>query len=466
MDSSLKNFIGTLSKEKDLDVDVIKEAIESALLSASKKNLSQFRDARPELNLEDGSLTIYVTKTVVPDGELDNPRTEISLKEARRLFRKDMLYLPENAEKVELGIDVEVEIDPADFGRIAAQSAKQIVAQRLRDAERKRVFDEYQNKVGQLVTGIVQRFEHKDVVLNIGRTEGVMPLREQPVGSRFRIGDRLKVVISEVRETPKGPVITLSRKTPDLVVRLFEQEVPEISDGVVKIIGVAREAGVRTKIAVTSSSPDVDPVGACVGMKGSRVQMVVRELENERIDIVPFSANPMNFIAAALNPAKIKEITLYDDVKRADVVVLEGNLAIAIGRKGQNTKLAARLTGWSLDIRSEEEEGQESEEMQRLHLEHFLSQTRLGSFGREALLKSSTYMNVDKIGKADAGALLAFTGDDRALAEEIIEQARQYEATRLEQADDMMHADAGEEESEESGEGEASADEAQGEEQS
>lgn len=455
MDSSLKNFIGTLSKEKDLDIDVIKEAIESALLSASKKNLSQFRDARPELNLEDGSLTIYATKTVVEDGEVDNPRTEISIKDARKLFRKEMLYLPEGAEKVTLGLDVEVEIDPADFGRIAAQSAKQIVAQRLRDAERKRVLDEYSGKVGLLVTGIVQRFEHKDVVLNIGRTEGVLPLKEQPMGSRYRVGDRLKVIITDVRDTSKGPVITLSRKTPDLVVRLFEQEVPEISEGIVKIIGVAREAGVRTKIAVTSSSPDVDPVGACVGMKGSRVQMVVRELENERIDIVPFSANPTNFIAAALNPAKIKEIYLNEEERRAEVIVLEGNLAIAIGRKGQNTKLAARLTGWSLDIRPEEEEtGMQSEEMQMRYLEDFLKQVQgLSSLGRDAMLKSQ-YNSVEKIAKSDAGALLPFTGDDRTLAERLVQGAIGYsEVLRQMQAEGKFSSSA-EEESEDEGEAE------------
>lgn len=460
MDSSLKAFIGTLSKEKDLDIDVIKEAIESALLSASKKNLTQFRDARPELNIEDGSLTIYVTKTVVEDGEVDNPRTQISLKEARRLFRKDMLYLPEDADKVNIGLDVEVEIDPADFGRIAAQSAKQIVAQRLRDAERKRILDEYVTKVGQLVTGIVQRFEHRDVVLNIGRTEGVMTLREQPMGARYRIGDRIKVVITDVRETPKGPMITLSRKTPDLVVRLFEQEVPEISEGIVKIIGVAREAGVRTKIAVTSSSPDVDPVGACVGMKGSRVQMVVRELENERIDIVPFSANPTNFIASALNPAKIKEIYLNEDERRAEVVVAEGNLAIAIGRKGQNTKLAARLTGWSLDIRAEEEEGIEYEEQQRRFLEDFLGQIPgLGSLGRE-LLPRSQYNSVEKISKSEPTALLAFTGDDRTLAERLVRGAQEYwDALRELQAQGHFSTQASDEDVEDA-EDEAPAEEA------
>ncbi|MCX7010965.1 MAG: transcription termination factor NusA [Candidatus Sumerlaeota bacterium] len=458
MDPTLKSFISALSKEKDLDLDIIKEAIEQAILSVSKKNLSQFRDARPELDMDNGSLTVYVTKTVVPDGEVDNPRWQLGLKEARKLHRKEMLHLPEEAKKLVPGIDVEVEIEPADFGRIAAQSAKQIVAQRLRDAERKRIFDEYITRVGQLVTSVVQRFERRDVIMNLGRAEGVMPLREQPMGARYKFGDRLKVLITDVRETPKGPLITLSRKSPDLVIRLFEQEVPEISEGIVKIIGVAREAGVRTKIAVTSSSSDVDPVGACVGMKGSRVQMVVRELENERIDIVPFSANAQSFIGSALNPAKIQEIILHEEEKRAEVVVASGNLAIAIGRKGQNIKLAARLTGWSLDIRSEEEEGLEYEEAQLRYLEDFLNQiSGMTSLGRDALLKSQ-YNSVEKIAKAEPGALVAFTNDDLTLAERLVRGAGEYlEALRELQAEGRLGLVTREGEEEE---GEAEAEEA------
>jgi N utilization substance protein A len=426
MDPTLKTFISTLSKEKDLDLEVIKDAIETAILSASKKNLSQFRNARPELDIEDGSLTVYVTKTIVEDDDLDDPREQIGLKEARKALRKEQLYLPEDAKKAAVGQEVEVEIDPSVFGRIAAQSAKQIVSQRLRDAERKQIYEEYIGKVGIVVTGVAQRFERRDVIMNIGRAEGLMPLREQPMGARYRFGDRLKVLITDVRETPKGPVITLSRKSPELIVRLFEQEVPEISEGIVKIIGVAREAGVRTKIAVTSSSSDVDPVGACVGMKGSRVQMVVRELENERVDIVPFSANPTAFITSALNPAKIKEIILHEQEKRAEVIVIEGNLAIAIGRKGQNTKLAARLTGWALDMRSEEEEGLEYEEIQKRYLEDFLGQiSGLSSLGRDALLKSQ-YNTVDKISRCDPNTLVAFTIDDLKLAERLVRGAAEY----------------------------------------
>jgi N utilization substance protein A len=292
--------------------------------------------------------------------------------------------------------------------------------------------------------------------MNIGRTEGVMPLREQPMGSRFRFGDRLKVLISDVRETPRGPVITLSRKNPALVVRLFEQEVPEISEGIVKIIGVAREAGLRTKIAVTSTSSDVDPVGACVGMKGSRVQMVVRELENERIDIVPFSAVPSTFISSALNPAKIKEITLHENEKRAEVVVEHGNLAIAIGRKGQNIKLASRLTGWSIDIRAEEEEGLGFEEAQLRYLEDFLGQIAgLPSLGRDVLLKSQ-YNSVDKIAKADPEVLLPFTGDDKGMAERLVRGAAEYqEALKELQAEGRLGEILEGAEDEESGAGEA-----------
>jgi N utilization substance protein A len=413
--SNLKAYVRTIAKEKDLDVMVVKEAIEYALVAASKKNLSHFREARVDLNVETGELQLLVKKLVVED--VESPRTEISKREAKRLFKD---------RKIVLGEEVEVSTDPSAFGRIAAQSARQIVMQRIRDAERGKTYEEYSQRIGQVITGTVQRYDRRDVIMNIGRTEGVMPLHEQPMGSHFKINDRLKVLIVDVRDTPKGPMIVLSRKTPNLVVKLFEQEVPEIADGTVKIIGVAREAGVRTKIAVTSSSTDVDPVGACVGMKGSRVQMVVRELDNEKVDIVPYSADPRRFIGSALNPAKIQAIHLNESEKRAEVIVAMGNLAIAIGRKGQNTKLAARLTGWRLDIRSEEENGLNYDEIRVRYLEDFLLQiTGLSNLAREALVRSP-FNGVDKIAQTNPNDLLAFTAGDVPLAEKLVGGAAEY----------------------------------------
>ena len=413
--ANLKAYVNAVAKEKDLDVAVVKEAIEYALVAASKKNLSQYEGARVNVDMETGALSLLVTKTVVD--KVDNERTQVTRRDARKVLKD---------KTVQTGDKVEVPIDPSAFGRIAAQSARQIVMQRIRDAERQKIFEEFSHRVGTVVTGTVQRFERRDVILNIGRAEGVLPLYEQPMGSHYKHNDRLRVLIQEVRETPKGPLILLSRKSPNLVVKLFEQEVPEIADGTIKIIGVAREAGVRTKIAVTSSSSDVDPVGACVGMKGSRVQMVVRELDNEKIDIVPHSIDPVRFITSSLNPAKILGIHLNENEKRAEVIVAQGNLAIAIGRKGQNTKLAARLTGWRIDIRSEEEEGLTYAEIQVRYLEDFLLQiTGLSNLARDALLRSPLN-GVDKIAASNPADLLAFTNDDLALAEQLVSGAAEY----------------------------------------
>jgi N utilization substance protein A len=277
-----------------------------------------------------------------------------------------------------------------------------------------------------MVTGIVQRFERKDVIVNIGRAEAVMTANEQPAGAHFRFNDRIKVMIVRVEETTRGPNIIVSRKTPQLVIELFKQEVPEISDGTVQIVGIAREAGVRTKIAVKSVNSDVDPVGACVGMKGSRVQMVVRELENEKIDIVPYSSEIHTFIRNALNPAKIVNIELDNETKRAEVTVAQGNLAIAIGRKGQNTKLAARLTGYRLDIRSENEDELAYEEIQRRYLEDFLSQIEgLPEFYKESIMRSS-FNSVDKIAKTEYAKLMPFAGDNEELCYNLINGAKEY----------------------------------------
>ncbi|MFW5870346.1 MAG: transcription termination factor NusA [Candidatus Sumerlaeota bacterium] len=422
---NLKSYVNAVAKEKDLDVEIIKEAIESALLSASKKSLSNFRDARVELDMESGELRLLATKDVVE--KVEDPNKQITRRDARKMFKD---------KSIEYDDEVEVPVDPSAFGRIAAQSARQIVMQRIRDAERAKTFNEFSGRKGEVITGTVQRFERRDVIMNIGRADGVLPLYEQPMGARYKHNDRLKVIIQDVRETPKGPVIVLSRKSPELVIKLFEAEVPEIADGTIKILGVAREPGVRTKIAVQSSSSDVDPVGACVGMKGSRVQMVVRELDNEKIDIVPYSIDPKRFIGAALNPAQIQAINLDERHKRAEVVVAQGNLAIAIGRKGQNTKLAARLTGWRLDIRSEEEDGLNYEEIQKRYLGDFLMQVAdLSELSREALLRSEIN-TVEKIANAPIETLMNFTSDNAAVADALQNGAAEYmEALREIQAE-------------------------------
>src|SRR5690606_10390089 len=285
--TELKAFIRQISKEKDLDVDVVKEAIQQAIISASRKNLSQFEEARPELDVETGELHLFVTKTVVKIAT--NPRTQISQRDAQKV-KAD----------AEVGEQIEVEIDPAAFGRIAAQSARQVVMQKLKDAERHKVYGEYESRKGAIFTGVLQRFEKRDMVLNLGKTEALLPLTETPIGTKYRVGDRIKVVLTEIDPEARGPVLKVSRNSEQLVAKLFEQEVPEIADGTVRIVSIVREPGARTKLAVESTTSDVDPVGACVGVKGSRVQMIVRELEHEKIDIVPYSDNVREVIKAAL----------------------------------------------------------------------------------------------------------------------------------------------------------------------
>ena len=416
--TELKAFIRQISKEKDLDVEVVKEAIQQAIISASKKNLSQFEEARPELDVETGELHLFVSKSVVKIAT--NPRTQISLRDAQKI-RSD----------AEVGERVEVEIDPSLFGRIAAQSARQVVMQKLKDAERHKVYGEYEARKGEIFTGVVQRFEKRDLVINLGKTEALLPLTETPMGSRYRVGDRVKVVLQDIDPEARGPVLRVSRNSEQLVAKLFEQEVPEIADGTVRIVNIVREPGARTKLAVESTTNDVDPVGACVGVKGSRVQMIVRELENEKIDIVPYSTNVKEFIKAALVPAQVHTIDIDEENRKADVTVRQGNLSLAIGKRGQNAKLAARLTGWKLDIHSEGETEKMANlnvaHVQRQYLEDFLTQIDwISDDARQAIYESGRYDNVEDLVNADVNDLAATADIEESSAQEIIDGAREY----------------------------------------
>ena len=416
--TELKAFIRQISKEKDLDVEVVKEAIQQAIISASKKNLSQFEDARPELDVETGELQLFVTKSVVKIAT--NPRTQISVRDAKK-----------TNPDAEAGDQIEVEIDPSIFGRIAAQSARQVVMQKLKDAERHKVYDEYETRRGEIFTGVVQRFEKRDFILSLGKTEAVLPLTETPMGTRYRVGDRVKVVLIDIDPEARGPVLKVSRNSEQLVAKLFEQEVPEIADGTVKIHSIVREPGARTKLAVESTTSDVDPVGACVGVKGSRVQMIVRELENEKIDIVPFSDNIREFIKAALVPAQIQAIEIDEETGKADVIVKQGNLSLAIGKRGQNAKLAARLTGWKLDIHSEGEDEKMANvnlaHVQRQYLEDFLTQIDwITDDARQAIYESGLYENVEHMAHSEADQLAEAAGIEPVSAQEIIDGAREY----------------------------------------
>ena len=329
-----------VSKERRINKDVLCSAIESALISAYKKNFGKNANVRATIDPTKGVVEIYSRKTVVE--EVYDSQCEMTLAEAREI-----------RPQYELGDLVEVEVTPKNFGRIAAQTAKQVVVQHLREAERGVIYDEYSQKENEILTAIVQRVENKNVYVELGRTEGVLDPAQQMPTEELGPNDRIKVYVMEVSRMGRGPQIQVSRTHPGLVKRLFELEVPEIVTGVVQIKSIAREAGFRTKMAVLSTDPLIDAVGSCVGPRGMRVENVVNELKTEKIDIVKWSNDPAEYIANALNPARVISVFVSDTEKSARVIVPDNQLSLAIGKEGQNARLAAKLTGWKIDIKSQ-----------------------------------------------------------------------------------------------------------------
>lgn len=340
MNSEFLEALRDLEKEKGIAVDVLLEAIEAALLSAYKRNFGSLQNARVHIDRETGDYKVYSQRAIVEDVEDD--RVEISLEEARKIDPR-----------FNLGDVVENEETPRNFGRIAAQTAKQVVVQRIREAERNIIFEEFANREGDILNGIVQRVENKNIFIELGKTEAILTPTEQMPGEEYRHGDRLKSYIVEVRKTTKGPQIMVSRTHPGLLKRLLELEVPELQEGVVELKSIAREAGYRSKIAVYSKDENVDPVGACVGPKGMRVQNIVSELNGEKIDIVKWNQDASKYVASSLSPAKVVAVEVWEDEKVARVIVPDYQLSLAIGKEGQNARLAAKLTGWKIDIKSE-----------------------------------------------------------------------------------------------------------------
>lgn len=342
MNLELIGALKDLEKERGISKDVLIEAIETAIVSAYKRNfnLSSNASVRVDLDETTGAINVYSRRKVVDD--VTDPKQEISLEEAKAI---DPNYT--------IGDIVEEEVTPKDFGRIAAQTAKQVVIQRIREAERSIIFNEYANRAGDVVNGIIQRIDHRNVIIDLGKVEAVLPVSEQIPGERYEPNQRMKFYINEVKQSSRGPQIFLSRTHPGLLKYLFELEVPEIQSGVVEIKSVAREAGSRSKIAVFSRDENVDPVGACVGNKGMRVQAVVSQLNGEKIDIVAWVPDEVQFIANALSPAAVIRVILDEVAKTARVVAPDDQLSLAIGKEGQNARLAARLTGWKIDIKSE-----------------------------------------------------------------------------------------------------------------
>ncbi|RSD27986.1 transcription termination factor NusA [Mesobacillus subterraneus] len=342
MSSELLDALTILEKEKGISRDILIEAIEAALVSAYRRNFNQAQNVRIDLNLGNGSMRVFARKEVVD--EVFDPRLEISLEEAQKLNPN---YQVEDV--------VELEVTPKDFGRIAAQTAKQVVTQRVREAERGIIYSEFIDREEDIMTGIVQRQDPKFIYVSLGKIEAILPANEQMPNEHYKPHDRIKVFITKVEKTTKGPQIFVSRTHPGLLKRLFEIEVPEIYDGTVEIKSVAREAGDRSKISVYSDNPEVDPVGSCVGPRGTRVQAVVNELKGEKIDIVKWSEDPVVFVANALSPSKVLDVIVNEEEKATTVIVPDYQLSLAIGKRGQNARLAAKLTGWKIDIKAETE---------------------------------------------------------------------------------------------------------------
>lgn len=339
MNREFLQALNELEKERGISKEVILEALEAALVSAYKKNFASAQNVRVEINRETGEVKVFARKTIV--NKVQDPRLEVSVEEAKLL---DPRYEIEDI--------IEFEVTPREFGRIAAQNAKQVVVQRIREAERGIIFEEYADREGDIVTGLIQRFEQRNILVDLGRAEAVLTASEQMPNDVYRAGERIKAYVLEVNRTTKGPQIMLSRTHPGFLKRLFELEVPEIHDGTLEIKAIAREAGTRSKMAVWTRDPNVDPVGACVGPRGLRVQSVVNELRGEKIDIIKWSSIPEEFIASSLSPAKVIQVDLDEDEKVARVLVPENQLSLAIGKEGQNARLAAKLTGWKIDIKS------------------------------------------------------------------------------------------------------------------
>jgi N utilization substance protein A len=411
MVTPLYQTIEQISREKHIEPEVIVAAIEDAMVVAARKYYKTEEDLRSRFNPETGQVDVFAVRTVVE--QVEDPRREISVSEAQK-------YDTQAAVGSEILFSKPTDV----LGRIAAQTAKQVILQKVREAERDTIYNEYNGRVGELVNCIVKRSEGPDLVVDIGRTEARLPKREQSRLESYNLGERLRVVIKLVERAARGPQVVVSRADGMLVQRLFEMEVPEIYDGTVRIRAVAREAGERTKIAVESRDKEVDPVGACVGMKGMRVQSIIRELRGEKIDIIPYSEEIVSFAQKALSPAKVTRVQIVEpEEKRLEVIVEDTQLSLAIGKKGQNVRLASKLIGWNIDIKSEEEKRQEIEEQMTALTAPVTPLSDLKGIGPKTLEKLEAHgiTNIERLADMSAEQLLEIPG----IGEKMVEKIRQ-----------------------------------------
>jgi transcription termination/antitermination protein NusA len=411
MVSPLSQTIEQISREKHIEPEIIVAAIEDAMVVAARKYYKTEEDLRSRFNPDTGRVDVFAVRTVVE--QVEDPRREITVAEAQK-------FDPQAAIGTEILFSKPTDV----LGRIAAQTAKQVILQKVREAERDTIYNEYNGRVGEMVNCIVKRTEGPDLIVDIGRTEARLPKREQSRLESYNLGERLRVVIKLVERAARGPQVVVSRADGTLVQRLFEMEVPEIYDGTVRIRAVARESGERTKIAVESRDKEVDPVGACVGMKGMRVQSIIRELRGEKIDIIPYSEEIVAFAQKALSPAKVTRVQIVDtEEKRLEVIVEDTQLSLAIGKKGQNVRLASKLIGWSIDIKSEEEKRQEIEEQMTALTAPVTPLSDLKGVGPKTLEKLEAHgiTNIERLADMSAEQLLEIPG----IGEKMVEKIRQ-----------------------------------------
>ncbi len=421
--SDIKRVVEQVSRDKGIDRDILIKALEEALGSAARKKFGNKVDVEVQYNESTGEIEVFQFKEVAE--VVTEPDLQITLAEGRKLD-------PE----CEIGDSLGTKMDTATFGRIAAQSAKQVIIQKMKDAERDAVYAGFIDRKGEIINGIVQRFDRGDIIVNLGQTEGVLPSREQIPKESYRRGDRIRALIMDVLHDTRGPQIILSRTHPEFLISLFKTEVPEINEGIVTIMGAAREPGIRAKFSVTSNDSDIDPVGACVGMKGSRVQNVVQELRGEKIDIIPWHIDPAKFVCKALSPAEISRVIIDEEHNSMEVIVPDEFLSIAIGKKGQNVRLASKLTKWHLDVISET---RYSNAMQDGY-DSLVSLPNVGISLADALYEKG-FFSAEELSKASVEDLTQIRDITEEDAIQLIETAKAHVVRKVDDVDEASKAD-------------------------
>ncbi len=417
-----------VAREKGIDREEVFVAMEYAIQKAGRSKYGTEHDIRATIDRRSGEITLARYMEVVEDGEVEDEHLQIPLSKARR----------KNPE-LSVGQYLVDPLPPIDFGRIAAQTAKQVIVQRVRDAERERQYEEYKDRVGEVVNGLVKRSELGNLIVDLGRAEAMLRRDEMIPREIFRNGDRVRAYILDVRKEPRGPQIFLSRTHPQFMAKLFTQEVPEIYDGIIEIKSVSRDPGSRAKIAVVSNDSSIDPVGACVGMRGSRVQAVVSELQGEKIDIIQWSPDPATFIVNALAPAEVTKVVLDEEAQRIEVVVPDDQLSLAIGRRGQNVRLASQLTGWDIDILTEAEESERRNEEFRARSQLFIDALDVDDVIAH-LLVTEGFTSVEEVAQVAPDELTAIEGFDEDVVEELQERARSHIAERDREAEEKRQS--------------------------